>query len=390
MVAGEVGKHGGAEPRAFESWNLPLLELEQFRALDADRQYPVSLAQARYLLGFSLLAPSSHNTVPQAYRLDLPHSRIELWLQRGRVLPASDPTGQQALISLGCAAENLVLAAAQYGIGCSWQADADLDWSRVTPSPSPLPVRVGHFLLSPSSPVPDAQSRRLALLAMLERRTVRAEFDPAERMPPRLRASLESVLGPGGPIRLSWFESSTEKFAWGKLDELASKHKLEERAFQRELGEWLLPNEDDRSPRGMRGREFGFDDVLTRELSAQLRGQAPMAVDQLAFMARAGRVGLCSASVVCVLSSHDQSADTALAVGRAFQRCALLARAEDFACAVHTAVCEVPHARAMSQATLTPEGMTPRMIFRLGKPRKTTDATRTPSSRPLLDDLLLG
>src|SRR6187431_2859738 len=122
MVAAEVGRHDQPAQRAFESWNLPLLELEQFCELDTDRQYPVSPGQARYLLGFSLLAPSSHNTVPQAYRLDLQHSRIELWLQRGRVLPASDPTGQQALISLGCAAENLVLAAAQYGIACSWQA----------------------------------------------------------------------------------------------------------------------------------------------------------------------------------------------------------------------------------------------------------------------------
>jgi len=389
MSAAQIGMHDTPALRAFESWNLPLLEVEQFRALATDRQFPVSQAQARYLLQFSLLAPSSHNTVPQAYRIDPEHSRIELWLRRERVLPASDPTGQQALISLGCAAENLVFAAAQYGIGCAWQPDSDLDWSRVTPAPIPLPVRVGHFRLTPSTRVPGPESRRGALLAMLERRTLRAEFDGAERLPQTLRASLDAAVGPEGPITLSWFESPTEKFAWGKLDELASKHKLEERAFQRELGEWLLPNEDDHSPRGMRGREFGFDDALTRELSAQLRGEAPMAVDQLAIMARAGRVGLCSASAVCVLSSHDQAADTALAVGRAFQRCALLARAETFACAVHTAVCEVPHARAMSQATLMPAGMPPRMIFRLGKPRNKTEGSRTPSSRPLLDDVLL-
>jgi len=390
MVAAEIGMHDTPARRAFESWSLPLLDLEPFGALNADRQYRVSLAQARYLLGFSLLAPSSHNTVPQAYRLDLPHSTIELWLQRDRVLPASDPTGQQALISLGCAAENLVLAAAQYGIGCSWQPDAELAWNHVTPSPSPLPVRVGQLQLTPGAPIPDTESRHATLLTMLERRTVRAEFDSAQRLPPTLRASLDSALEPNGPITLSWFESPAEKFAWSKLDELASKHKLEERAFQRELGDWLLPNEDERSPRGMRGREFGFDDALTRELSAQLRGEVPMAVDQLAFMARAGRVGLCSASAVCVLSSHDQAAATALAVGHAFQRCALLARALDFSCAVHTAVCEVPHAQAMSQATLMPAGMTPRMIFRLGKPRRTSDASRPPSSRPLLDDLLLA
>ena len=92
------------------------------------------------------------------------------------------------------------------------------------------------------------------------------------------------------------FESAQDKFAWAKLDELAMKHKLEEKPFRRELGEWLLPNEDGDRPRGMRGREFGFDDRVTREFSARLRGEAPMPVDQLASIARAGRIGLCSAS----------------------------------------------------------------------------------------------
>jgi hypothetical protein len=371
----------------FESWSLPLLELEAFRSLDRTSARVLGPAQARYLLGFSLLAPTTHNTVPQAYRVSLEQDRIELCLRRRHLLEASDPNGREALASVGCAVENLALAAAQYGIGSTWEHATGLSWSDVSPSPTETEseICIGRLQLF-TADVPHEASRRAALRGMVERRTVRAEFDGTERLPPELCSEL--LASTGSSVRLLLFESAAEKFAWGKLDELAMKHKLEEAAFRRELGEWLLPNDDEHSARGMRGREFGLDDRVTRELSARLRGEAPMPVDQLAFMARAGRNGLCSASAVCVLSCLDPSPATAIVAGRVFQRCVLLARRRGFVCAVHTAVCHVPHARAMSQATLM-KSLAPSMIFRLGKPRQGSDATRAHSSRPRLDDLLI-
>jgi len=369
---------------AFESWSQPLLELADFRALPGAIGRLIGAAQAHYLLGFSLLAPSTHNTVPQAYKLDLDRQRIELWLRRQHVLPASDPTGREALASLGCAVENLVQAAVQYGIACEWEMNAELRWSDVAASATAPEVYVGRLQLSPAE-APDQSSRQRVLRRMLERRTVRAEFDNSERLPDDLRSAL--LAGTPPYVRALLFETDADKFAWGKLDELATKHKLEEGAFRRELGHWLLPNEDDQSPRGMRGREFGFDDVVTRELSARLRGEAPMPVDQLAFMARAGRSGMCSASAVCVLSCLDASPAAAILAGCTFQRQALLSAAHGFVCAVHTAVCHVAHARAISQATLL-KSHTPSLIFRIGKPRLGS-ACRAHSARPCLQDLLL-
>jgi hypothetical protein len=235
--------------------------------------------------------------------------------------------------------------------------------------------------------VPDEASRLAALDGIARRQTLRAEFDPTQRLPAELRLRLLTLSTDS--VRVLLFESDAERFAWGKLDELALKHKLEEGAFRRELGQWILPNEDNQSPRGMRGREFGLDDRVTRELTARLRGEAAMPVDQLAFMARAGRIGLCSASAVCVLSCLEPNPAAAITAGRVFQRCALLASGSGFACAVHTAVCQVAHARAMSEATLM-KSLTPSLIFRLGKPRQASDELRLPSARPTLDDVLLG
>jgi hypothetical protein len=221
---------------------------------------------------------------------------------------------------------------------------------------------------------------------MLERRSVRAEFDSAVQLPVALAHELTVAMAPS--IRLTIFESTTDKFAWAKLDELAMKHKLEEALFRRELGEWLIPNEDELHPRGMRGREFGFDNRVTRELSARLRGEIPMPVDQLSSIARAGRTGLCSASAICVLSCDDPGPAAAIASGRVFQRCALAAGAHGFVCAVHTAVCHVPHVRAMSQATLM-KSRTPHLIFRIGRPLHPSDGLRRHSARPQLDELMI-
>jgi hypothetical protein len=223
---------------------------------------------------------------------------------------------------------------------------------------------------------------------MVQRRTVRTEFDATQRIPPELRGELERAAAEGPRVNLSIFESAADKFAWGKLDELATKHKLEERAFRHELGRWMLPNDDELSTRGMRGREFGLEDRLSRELPAQLRDERPIAADQLSFMSRASRVGLCSSSAVCVLSGRSSGVADAIDVGRVFQRCWLRATLYEFCAAVHTAICHVPHARAMSSATLLKSSQ-PDVIFRLGRPLKAMDAQRAHSSRPRLQDLLL-
>lgn len=374
-----------AVPRIFAGWHLPLLDPMQFQALGPANGGVLGVEQAKYLLRFSLLAPSSHNTVPQAYALACHRDRIAVILRQQLVLRESDPDGREALASVGCAIENFVQAAEQYGVASSWEPTAQLRWSDVRPSSTPSDRYLGELQLAPAA-LPAEAPRKAALQRILERRSVRSEFDSALPLPQALARALADSVAPS--IRLTLFESTADKFAWAKLDELALKHKLEELAFRRELGEWLLPNDDEQQPRGMRGREFGFDDRVTRELSARLRGELPMPVDQLASIARASRIGLCSASAICVLSCDAPAPETAILAGRTLQRCALLAAEHGFVCAVHAAVCHVPHARAMSQATLM-RSRTPHVIFRIGRPLQGSDGLRPHSARPQLEELLL-
>ncbi|HVZ34832.1 MAG TPA: hypothetical protein VG963_20535, partial [Polyangiaceae bacterium] len=279
------------------------LPIDDFRALNRAGE-GVSSEQLLHLLEYSVLAPSTHNSVPQAYRLNAEYARVELCLRRQYVMPASDQRGEQALISVGCALENLIVAARTYALTCSWRPAPELSWDRLGHSSKPVVTSVASVEFAPRQFVQDERPPNQVLRSMIERRTVRAEFEAGEPLAPELRAQLAACfLEAGARVRLDIFEAPAEKFAWGKLDEAATKHKLEEAAFRQELGRSLLSNDDTESVRGMRGREFGLDDRLTRQLSAELRGDVAMPVDRLAFLARAGLHGLSRASSVCVLSS---------------------------------------------------------------------------------------
>ena len=65
------------------------------------------------VLRYAVLAPNSHNTQP--WRLQLIDSGVRLYVDRCRLLPATDPTARQIHISQGTFLELLDIAARQLG-----------------------------------------------------------------------------------------------------------------------------------------------------------------------------------------------------------------------------------------------------------------------------------
>jgi hypothetical protein len=371
---------------AFAARQVAILEGPAFAALNPDADQDLNAAQYQYLLGFAVLSPSPHNTLPLGFRLDVPSKAIEVLLSRCHVLEASDPNGKEALISAGCAIESIIRAAAIYGYVLRWHPQMKLAAEPVSSGDGETVL--GRVSLSGRVPAPSEAQRLAQLLLLTERKTLRSEFDRSVTLPDELRQALSEAARESPRVTVACFEAAPAKFAWGKLDELALKHKLEQRSFRLELGRFILPNDDAHTVRGMRGREFGLDDAATIELIKQLSGELPLHSDQLAFMARGTRAGLQSASAVSVLAALDEAPATSIEVGRVFQRFSWQAWACGFACTPHTAVCQVPHARAMARATLMPNRLSPSMIIRLGVPLDATAWERPHSSRPPLEMLL--
>jgi hypothetical protein len=69
--------------------------------------------QVRFLLRYAILAPSVHNTEPWVFGVNGWH--VRLFADRNRCLTAADRDMRDLYISLGCALENLVIAAEHFG-----------------------------------------------------------------------------------------------------------------------------------------------------------------------------------------------------------------------------------------------------------------------------------
>ena len=69
----------------------------------------------RFLVRYAVLAPSSHNTQP--WRFHIAADRIDLFLDESRWLKVADADQRELHISLGCALENLLVAAEHFGLG---------------------------------------------------------------------------------------------------------------------------------------------------------------------------------------------------------------------------------------------------------------------------------
>ena len=68
----------------------------------------------KFLIKFAVLAPSSHNSQPWSFEVS--GGQIILSPDFSRALPASDTNHRQLYISLGCALQNILVAADYYGV----------------------------------------------------------------------------------------------------------------------------------------------------------------------------------------------------------------------------------------------------------------------------------
>lgn len=68
----------------------------------------------KFLVRFAILAPSSHNAQP--WKFEVTDNSILIKPEFQRVVPVSDPENRHLYIALGCALENLLVAADYYGI----------------------------------------------------------------------------------------------------------------------------------------------------------------------------------------------------------------------------------------------------------------------------------
>lgn len=88
----------------YRAWEIDLHDFHNQKT-DQDR--------LRFFLRFAVLAPSSHNSQP--WRFTARDREIIIYPDTRRALPRSDVNHRQLFVSLGCAIENIIVAADYYG-----------------------------------------------------------------------------------------------------------------------------------------------------------------------------------------------------------------------------------------------------------------------------------
>lgn len=367
----------------FDPWKVEILSPDQLNEL------PVS-QKLEYLCRFGVLAPTTHNTVPQRFEIDSEGSRIGLYIDRSFVLPASDRKGRQAVVSLGAVAENITQAADAYRL--QFQVEAiPLAENQVYPlaldSQSPRFVQVATVDLDLSEKVSSVNPNPLTV--MLKRKTQRAEYDGSP-LPDTIQSTLMEMAGqPDLPnVNLYLLQQSILNMI-GRAQEAADSFVVNMNSFKTELVDWLIPNSDRRNPRGMRLHEFGLEDKAADDLLAALTGKRLLLPQDLAGFTKAGFIGIKSASALAVLTVDTDTVVNRFRVGQAFERMVIYLTQQGYSTAMHAAVTEVDWAAAAFNATYLRTQQRPTAVFRIGKIKNLSDTLRPHAARPQLADLLL-
>lgn len=126
-----------ADPPEYEDLVAQTWRLTDEASRDGESHAPLDLH--RELVRLATLAPSSHNT--QCWRFALEEQAVWILPDMTRRCPAVDPDDHHVFVSLGCACENLVLAAQAHGLNATARFDAERNAIRVALEPVATPFQ---------------------------------------------------------------------------------------------------------------------------------------------------------------------------------------------------------------------------------------------------------
>lgn len=314
------------------------------------------------MIYYATLAPSGHNTQPWQFLIR--DNAVVIYPDYSRRLPVVDPDDHALFISLGCALENLIIAASHMGYR----------------------TRVDYF-----PPDEDRECLRVVLMeekvesdpdlfaAIPVRQSTRSKYD-GKPVPAAHLEQLEKT-GQQEGVSLCIFAERSEIEPLIELVKEANVAQFRDQAFVRELVQWI---------------RFSKKDLLARRdgLNAASMGlpYAPAAVGKFIlnhFATPEGEAKKCeklirgsSGLILFIAGSNDKP--SWVNVGRSFERVALKATALNIKHAHLNMPCEVLEVRKKLQQHLGLENEHPLLLIRIGYAKPRPKSLRRP-----VDDVLL-
>ena len=299
-------------------------------------QYPTTgplTDRLRFLVRYAVLAPSSHNTQPWKFRIA--DDRIDVFMDQSRWLKVADDDQRELHISIGCALENLLVAAEHFRLGRQTTYLPD-------PKNSMHAVRV-KFEEKRQQPT----ELPADLFPMVVRHTNHGEYD-GRPIPAAVLDRLQSCCVEPGIVVLLTPDETIKR----KVDELvvrADAIEFADPAFRQELGHWI--------GQGVFGTSW---------LMSKIGKLAVTHINMGSSTAKKDSTVLMSSPVLGLISTENNERETQIKVGQVYQRLSLLAAAEGIWCQPMSQIVQVEEIKA-EVAKLQPQpNLFPQHPFRLG------------------------
>lgn len=182
------------------------------------------IEKLRFLLRYAILAPSNHNSQPWA--IHIRNGYIELFADRSRSSPNSDPLDRELIIS--CGAFLGFLRAAAHAFGYSLEIG-------IFPDPTNEDLLAKISLRNARNCAPD----HAVLQAITNRRTNRYAFSSKPLTSEQIQ--ILSIPEHQNKAAVIWLESKEDKASLVRMIMDADKVQFEDPSFLRELASWLRP-----------------------------------------------------------------------------------------------------------------------------------------------------
>jgi nitroreductase len=296
---------------------------------------PIALVRA------AILAASPHNTQPWLFKVN--DSSIELHIDTQRNVGALDPYLREEHIGIGCALENLMLAAPANG----YAAIATLQPRKLEGIPAdPRPRLVARVDLASGK-----RDESELYMAIPRRHTNRGPYDPHKPIPPDFLEALGRLPGDDTDVKLFLFTAEADRKRIAEVSSAANTEIYSDPDVRRGSERWVRMKwssvQEDRD--GLTTDAFGLPPIANAVVKMMTPGMLRWAGSHsekngyLNLMLSAPMIGF-----IAVRDRYEQ--EQCLQAGRIWQRAHLLATARGLAARpCNEAVEMVDHERALGR-----------------------------------------
>lgn len=317
------------------------------------RSNNISSANFEFLVAQAVKAPSGHNTQPWKFRQN--ESAVEIYPDFDRRLPVVDPDDRELFVSLGCAAENLCLAAQTNGYKAA--------------------VSVGDKGVIAVSLAEKADVKPNSLFNQIDARQTNRSVYTGEEIALDALKKLQSIRSEKG-ISVHYYVRQTKQF--NDIEQYVlqgNTRQMQNEAFKAELKSWMRFNKkhQDQTLDGLSYAVFGAPNV-PRWMAEPIMSMAINAKTQN----KADRDKIASASHLVLFTTRENSRREWVDLGRTLQRFLLTATELGIAHAYLNQPNEEAEIASEMARTLGLDGEYPTILLRIGYGKQQAYSKRRP------------